>query len=99
MPEEIVSIQKIVNPIAQKHGVEKVSLFGSRARGDNRADSDYDFVISKGRITGAISFMLFVDDLEDALGTHVDVITDTSDDTEFLNGIKKDEIVIYEQPR
>ncbi len=31
------------------------------------------------------------------VGTHVDVVTDTSDDPEFLNSIKKDEILLYER--
>ena len=37
---EIERIKSIVAPIAQKHGVEKVWLFGSRARGDAQPDSD-----------------------------------------------------------
>ncbi len=41
--------------------------------------------------------MAFIHALEDALGTHVDVVTDTSDDPDFLNSIKKDEILLYER--
>ena len=29
----------------------RIVLFGSRARGDNRPDSDYDFLITKGNVT------------------------------------------------
>lgn len=35
----------IVAPIAERHGVRRIWLFGSRARGDHRRDSDYDFCI------------------------------------------------------
>ena len=31
-------------PIAKKHNLEKVWLFGSRAREDAKPDSDYDFM-------------------------------------------------------
>ena len=48
---EIERIKSIVAPIAQKHGVEKVWLFGSRASGDAKPDSDYDFLISMGTIS------------------------------------------------
>lgn len=94
---QLQEIRRIVAPIAREHGIEKVSLFGSRARGDNRKDSDYDFVISKGKITGMISYLAFVNALEDALGTHVDVVTDTSEDKKFLDEIREDEVAIYEQ--
>ena len=36
---------QIVGAIAAEYGILKVYLFGSRARGDNRPDSDYDFCI------------------------------------------------------
>ena len=39
----VSEISDIVAPIAEKYGVKKVFLFGSRARGDYREDSDYDF--------------------------------------------------------
>ena len=75
----------------------KVILFGSFADGSYTADSDYDFVISKGDISSYISYMAFIHALEDALGRHVDVVTDTSDDPKFLDSIKKDEILLYER--
>lgn len=97
MPERLRDIQEVVVPIAREHGVRKISVFGSRARGDNRDDSDYDFLITKGRISGMFSYLSFVNALEDALGNHVDVVTDTSEDQDFLNEIKKDEVILYEQ--
>ena len=38
-------LRQIVGAIASEYGILKVYLFGSRARGDNRPDSDYDFCI------------------------------------------------------
>ena len=42
---DLKRIKDTVVPIAQKFGVEKVTLFGSMARGDNDENSDYDFLI------------------------------------------------------
>ncbi len=92
-------IRNIISPIAARYGVSKVYLFGSRARGDNEPDSDYDFLISRGDINTIISHMEFVYDLEDAFGVHVDVVTDDMDDREFLNMIKEECIGIYERKR
>ena len=46
--EDIERLKKIVVPIAEKHGVARMSLFGSRARGEERPGSDYDFWIACG---------------------------------------------------
>lgn len=97
MNANVDEIKNIVVPIAEEHGIRRISLFGSRARGDSTEKSDYDFVISKGRITGFISYMAFIHALEDALGAHVDVVTDTSEDDNLLNSIKEEEILLYEQ--
>ena len=43
-------ISRIVTPIAEKYGVNRVSLFGSRATGSATDGSDYDFLISKGSL-------------------------------------------------
>jgi hypothetical protein len=40
--------------------------------------------------------MGFVQELEDAFGCHVDVISDGIDDTAFLDRIRKDEVLLYE---
>ena len=38
-------IAALVRPVAQKYGIKAIWLFGSRARGDNRPDSDVDLLI------------------------------------------------------
>ncbi len=91
--EEI--IQKSV-PLAQKYGVKRLGLFGSYARGEAKEESDLDFLINEGNMKGLIQYMGFVNDLEDAFGCHVDVVMDGIRDQEFLNAIKKDEVVLYE---
>ncbi|MCM1106834.1 MAG: nucleotidyltransferase domain-containing protein [Blautia sp.] len=92
-------ISKLITPIAQKYGADRVALFGSRAKNTAIETSDYDFVISRGKIQSLFQLASFIDELEMAFGKNVDVITDTSNDTAFLEEIKKDEVVVYEAKR
>lgn len=90
-------ISRIVTPIAEKYGVNKVSLFGSRAKGNASDGSDYDFLISKGSLGSLLNYVAFVNELEEVFGTHVDVVTDTSSDQNFINNNSKDVVLIYER--
>ncbi|MCM1038453.1 MAG: nucleotidyltransferase domain-containing protein [Ruminococcus sp.] len=96
---DIKSIAKVVTPIAQKYGADRVALFGSRAKNTATETSDYDFVISRGSIQTLFQLAAFIDELEKVFGKNVDVITDTSNDINFLEQIKDDEVVIYEAKR
>ncbi len=96
---DIKSISKLIAPIAQKYGADRVALFGSRAKNTATETSDYDFVISRGKIQSLFQLASFIEELEMAFGKNVDVITDTSNDTGFLEQIKKDEVVVYEAKR
>lgn len=96
----IDEIRKIVAPIAQKHELENMYLFGSRARGDNRPDSDYDFMVSFGeQKKGLFAYCGLVDDLEEAFQAHVDVITNNAQDDSILDAAKKDGVLIYDRAR
>ena len=83
-------------PIAQQYGIQRLGLFGSYARGEEKEDSDLDFLISKGKLRGLFQYMSFVQDMEDAFNCHVDVVSDGINDTDFLNRIRKDEVILYE---
>lgn len=96
---DIKSISKKVAPIAQKYGADRVALFGSRAKNTARETSDYDFIISRGKIKSLFQLAAFIDELEKTFGENIDVITDTSNDIGFLERIKKDEVVVYEAKR
>src|SRR5450432_3444805 len=59
--------------IAARHGVQRVRVFGSFARGDARLDSDIDLLIEAGPRTPPWFPGGLLVDLEDALGRKVDV--------------------------
>ena len=67
---------KIVAPIAAKHRMIKVYLFGSRARGDNRKDSDFDFCVLPPENCGFMELGALLYELKDALGANVDLVSE-----------------------
>ena len=91
----IDELRSIITPIAIQHGVNSVSLFGSYSKGLATENSDVDLKIDKGAIHSLFQLTGFRLDLEDALHLPVDVITNTSSDTTFLNMISKDEVLLY----
>lgn len=91
----IEEIQRAVEPIAKKYGVERVYLFGSHARGDANESSDVDLRIDKGNLRGMFALCGLYTELEAALKSKVDVLTTGSLDDEFLNRIKKEEVLLY----
>ena len=93
LPEKVKD--KIIE-LAKKHGVKKVILFGSRARGDNWERSDIDLAISGG---DRVRFTLDVDE-SDIVPTLLmfDVVDlDESCNEDLLESIKRDGVVLYEE--
>ena len=76
--------------------LERVLLFGSYARGEEREDSDIDLRIDKGDIRG-LQFAGLLGDLEEALGSKVDLISTAGMDEHFLREIEPEEVLLYER--
>ncbi|MDY2789760.1 MAG: nucleotidyltransferase domain-containing protein [Lachnospiraceae bacterium] len=94
------TIEEIRNktvPIARKHGVSRMCLFGSYARGEANDESDVDIFVDKGKMTSLIKYMAFVYDLESALDCHVDVVTTGIKDKMFLGHIQSEGVLLYEE--
>ena len=64
--------------LAETHGARNVRVFGSVATGENRSDSDVDFLVDlePGRTIFDVAGLL--GDLRDLLGTQVDVLESRS---------------------
>ena len=84
-------------PIAKAYGIERMSLFGSYARGEAKDGSDVDLYIERGKMKSLLQYFAFVDELEDALECHVDVITTGIEDKQFLAGIMQEGVLLYEE--
>ena len=71
----IEEITKTISEIAQKYGIKRVKLFGSRATNNYREDSDVDLIVEFE--TRAISLFILGDlmnELEEKFGVRVDII-------------------------
>ena len=92
----ISEMKEIVAPIAHRYGVERIFLFGSRARGDNTPGSDIDLRVDRG---GAKGFALggLYEDLSEAFHVELDLLTTGSLDEDFLQKIRQEEVLIYDQ--
>ncbi len=93
----IKEIQNRTAPIAKSYGIKKMSLFGSYARGEATDGSDIDLFIDKGHLKSLIQYFAFINELEDVLKCHVDVVTTGIQDKAFLNHIMREGVLIYEE--
>lgn len=66
-----------IEKLCSKYRVKELSLFGSRARGDNRGDSDYDLLVDFLPDAGIdlFDYAEMKNDLEDLLGKDVDLVS------------------------
>ena len=89
----IDEIREIVAPIAKQHGVDKVFLFGSYARGDATPASDVDLCVDAPKLRGLFALGGLYADLEDALKKS---ILKYNKDEAFLENLRKDRVLLYE---
>ncbi|MBR4685336.1 MAG: nucleotidyltransferase domain-containing protein [Candidatus Methanomethylophilaceae archaeon] len=86
----------IVAPIAERHNVTAVYLFGSRATGRNGPDSDYDFILDTTDDFSFSDYCGFTDELSEALGRPVDIVDRSclSDDG-FSRRARREEVHVW----
>ena len=87
---------QIVGAVAARHGMIRVYLFGSRARGDNTADSDYDFFVVPDDDCGMFRLAGFFGKLQEALGDVDVVCDDPAEEDDFTKRISDDLRLVYE---
>ena len=80
--------------LAKKYNIEKVILFGSRARGDNHERSDIDLAVSGGDI---LNFTFDVDEKVWTLLSFDVVNLDRGISEELQTEINRDGKMIYEK--
>lgn len=83
-----------IGDIARKYNVQKVILFGSRARGDFKTKSDIDLAVQGGDF---IRFMLDVNEETSTLLKFDIVNLDEEIQNELRESIKKEGKTIYEE--
>lgn len=94
--EELIEALRREEPLFRKRRVRHVSLFGSRARGDHRPDSDVDLLVEyepDARVT-AWAYAGLTLDLTERLGRAVQVVRTPITRERFRRAVEKDAIVV-----
>ena len=96
----IDEIKRVVAPVARRHVVDRVYLFGSYTRGAATPYSDIDLCVDAAALRGLFALAGLRVDLEEALNKELDLITVNSlkynKDIQFLENLRKDQALIYE---
>lgn len=92
----VEQIRDLTAPIASSYGIRSLSLFGSYARGEATTDSDVDILIDRGTALRGWEIGGLYNDLSEALGKELDMVTVSGADPAFLDKIRKDEVLLYE---
>jgi uncharacterized protein len=65
-----------ISRIASAHGARNVRVFGSTGRGERGDSSDLDLLVEMAEGRSLFDLIALGDELEDALGLEVDVVTE-----------------------
>jgi predicted nucleotidyltransferase len=101
MPDMLCTVDEIsgkIASIAKSYGVRRLSLFGSYARGDATLKSDVDFrIVDRGSLRGLFRLVSLENALTRALGLPVDLMPTDALDEKFLEAIKNEEVIVYDE--
>lgn len=105
MVYSIEQIRELVSPVAKKHNIKSVFLFGSYARGTATEGSDIDLIIdtSGTEIKSLLHLAVIQDELETVFGKSIDLITQHSleqrpqipSELSFRSQVKDEKVMLY----
>ena len=93
MNARVADLQDRIVPILREHGVRRAGLFGSRARGEERPDSDLDLLVELESGRSLFDLAGLELDLTERLGVPTHVVTYRS-----LHRFLRDRILADEVP-
>jgi len=90
-----IEVKNIILSRLKKFDPQKVGIFGSFARGDNKKGSDIDILVEFKKIPSLLALIKLENDLSEILGTKVDLVTTGAlKNNRIKKSIKKDLISI-----
>lgn len=91
------SVLEQIKEISLQYKVDKIVLFGSRARGDHSSVSDYDIAIFENHLSALDKARLRddVDEIETLKKIDIIFVQENFTD-ELMESIKRDGVIIYE---
>ena len=88
---------QLIEPILREHDVEYAGIFGSRARGDNRPDSDLDLLVRFRKPVGYFTIIGLEDQLSETHGRKVDLVTEGALSPHIKDRVITDLETVYER--
>jgi predicted nucleotidyltransferase len=96
--KEIQKVKQQLYEIASRHGIRKVYVFGSVARGESNDVSDVDFLIEMESEASAFGVGAFQYEAQQLLGTPIDVVPTFTlpnvDDKAFVNSVQSEAVAL-----
>ena len=96
--EEIKKARRQLYQIAARHGISKVYVFGSVARGESKDASDVDFLIEMDEDASALGVGAFQYEVQQLLGIRIDVIPTFAlkggEDQAFIQSVRSAAVAI-----
>lgn len=90
------SIQAVVKKLVEVAQPETVILFGSRARGENRENSDFDICIKHKQCTEAVWTRLWLEIMEEPITLYsVDIMEEEKLTPTYAKEVKKKGMLLY----
>jgi uncharacterized protein len=95
--EDLLSELQAMKSDLQRTGVVHIALFGSRARRDNRRDSDIDLVveIDEERKFSMLDLIGVAQSIEDKVGAPANLFMRRSLEPSFLAEIGREQMVVF----
>jgi predicted nucleotidyltransferase len=91
-----LELEQTLISILKKHEASRIGIFGSRARGDARSDSDLDVLVDFRRTMSLLSLVSIERELSESLGIKVDLLTEAAISPHLIDQIKAELKVIYQ---
>ncbi|WP_246702550.1 nucleotidyltransferase domain-containing protein [Starkeya sp. ORNL1] len=96
--DQLIRSLSTLEPRLRAEGVTRLALFGSRARGDNRPDSDIDVAIDVAPNSrfSLIDLVSVAQEIEDETGLPANIFMRRSLDEGFKRTLERDAIEIFQ---
>lgn len=95
--EDLLAELRALRSDLEREGVTHVALFGSRARRDNRPDSDVDLLIDvdDGRKFSLLDLVGIAHEVEDRVGLPASIFLRRSLDADFLTSVGGEQVSVF----
>ena len=88
-------IRESIVAVLSRNGAERISIFGSYARGEAGRKSDIDILVRFSRPKSLFQIVQIEDEIKKSIHMNVDLVTEKAVSPYLEGSIHRDEVVIY----